>query len=248
MTSLSHNYADGHHVPEHFHEEDQLIYATRGVMTIETRSGAWLVPPHRAVWVPARMPHLIVMSGLVTMRTLYLRPRLVRQLPRRCVVLNVSPLLRELTLHACAKGGLRQSDPAERNLLRVIVDQLGAARWLPLELPLPRDPRALAIAQALLADPADPRPVESMCASAGASRRTIERFFIAETGLTFGRWRQQMRLLHGLRSIARGAKVTDAALDAGYDSPSAFIAVFRRVLGKTPTQYLIDDATKTPDS
>src|SRR5208283_3594404 len=100
VTTLTYDFAHGHVIPEHFHLEDQLVYASRGVMTVRTSEGAWVVPPRRAVWIPARIPHSIVMSGAVSMRTLYLRARMVSRLPRTCCVVNVSSLLQELILHA----------------------------------------------------------------------------------------------------------------------------------------------------
>src|SRR5882724_13082018 len=99
---LTHDYPARHVVPLHFHDRDQLVYATRGVMTVRTREGTWVVPTHRAVWIPASVPHTITMSGTVAMRTLYLKPRLAGTLPRGCCVVQVSALLKELILHACS--------------------------------------------------------------------------------------------------------------------------------------------------
>src|ERR1700756_3010180 len=96
IATLTRDYGAGHVIPSHFHDRDQLVYATRGVMTVRTGHGAWIVPTHRAVWIPASIPHTITMSGTVAMRTLYLRPRLAQTLPRMCSVVNVPPLLREL--------------------------------------------------------------------------------------------------------------------------------------------------------
>src|SRR5262249_34842014 len=126
----------------------------------------------------------------------------------------------------------------ERRLLGVLLDQLDLAPFLPLELPVPRDARALRVAEALMRDPGDARPIEEIARAAGASKRTLERLFVSETKMTLGEWRQQLGLLHGIRLLARGQKVTTVALDVGYASPSAFIAMFRRALGKTPTEYL----------
>ena len=118
--------------------------------------------------------------------------------------------------------------------------ELAGLQPAPLDLPLPQDRRALAVAEALIADPADGRDLEAWARSASASDRTLARLFRAETGLTFGRWRQRRRLLAALERLAAGAPVTVVALDLGYDSPSAFIAMFRRTLGTSPTRYLRD--------
>ena len=177
------------------------------------------------------------MSGHVSMRTLYLRPRLAASLPRECCVLNVPALLRELILHACACGSLGRRISWQSHVIDVILDQLRAIRVAPLQLPLPQDLRARRVADALLANPSDARPLARIARASGASQRTIERLFAEETGITVGKWRQQLRLMEGMRLLGGGAKVTRAALDAGYSTPSSFIAAFRRTLGSTPTSY-----------
>jgi AraC-like DNA-binding protein len=240
ISTLSYEYRAGHVVPEHFHEEDQLVHAVRGVMTVRTTRGMWVVPPHRAVWVPARLAHSIAMSGPVTMKTLYFNPRIVRKLPRDCCVLNVSPLLRELVLHACSFESLDPKIDAQGRLIGVLVDQLDVAAAVPLQLPMPREPRALRVAQMLLDDPSDTRTIDVLCKAAGASKRTIERVFLADTKLTFGKWRQQLSLLHAVRLLAGGDNVTRVALTVGYSTPSAFISMFRRALGTTPGDYFRD--------
>ena len=237
IASVSHDFDNAHVIPKHFHPEDQLLFASKGVLTIHTRQGIWVVPPLRAVWIPARTPHSVAMSGAVSMRTLYFLPRLVGALPAKCFVMNVSSLLTELILLACKFPRLNKKIPQQRRIIEIIVDQLEAARSIPLQLPHPSDPRAMRIVQALLADPGERRTLKSLCKDCGASKRTIERLFIAETKMTFGKWRQQLRLLHALQLLASGEQVTGAALDAGYGSPSAFISMFRKQLGTTPTRY-----------
>jgi AraC-like DNA-binding protein len=237
ITTLTHNYPHGHIIPLHFHDRDQIVYASRGVMTIRTETGTWVVPPHRAVWIPEGMPHTITMSGLVAMRTLYLKPRLARTLPRDCCVVNVSPLLRELVLHTCRLGALRKRTKSNEYLIGVILDQLDVVEMVPLQLPHLSDPRARRVADVFTTNPSDERRLAQICKGSGASRRTIERLFREEVGMTFGKWRQQLRLMHALRLLAEGAKVTHAALEAGYSTPSAFISMFRKSLGTTPTEY-----------
>ncbi|MGA7460866.1 MAG: AraC family transcriptional regulator [Candidatus Korobacteraceae bacterium] len=171
------------------------------------------------------------------MRTLYLRPRLARTLPRECCVVNVSPLLRELILHACGFQTLRKKAARQRHLIDVIVDQLEAIRTVPLQLPHLSDPRAGRVAATLLTDPSSTRTLAQLCKQAGASKRTVERLFLEEAGMTFGKWRQQLRLMQAVRLLASGAPVTQVALEAGYSTPSAFISMFRKLLGTTPSLY-----------
>ena len=237
VASVSADLPDGHTIPQHFHPEDQLIFASQGVMTLRTDQGTWVVPPMRAVWIPAETPHSVAMSGPVSMRTLYFLPGFVKGFPQKCFVMNVTPLLRELILHACTFKRLNKKAPVQKRILEILVDQLQAVYSIPLQLPHPADARAMRIVQALLANPGEPKTLETLCKDCGASKRTIERVFQAETKMTFGKWRQQLRLLHALELLASGEKVTAAALDAGYCSTSAFISMFKKQLGATPTRY-----------
>jgi AraC-like DNA-binding protein len=237
VASVSADLANGHVIIEHSHPEDQLIFASQGVMTVSTGQGIWVVPPMRAVWIPVNTPHSVRMSGPVSMRTLYFLPGLVRRLPGKCFVMNVSPLLKELILHACERARLNTKAAPDRRLIAILVDQLNAAHSVPLQLPHPSDPRGMRVARALQANPAEEGTLQRLSRASGASKRTIERIFLAETKMSFRQWRQQLRLLHALELLAAGEKVTAAALDAGYNSPSAFISMFKRQLGATPARY-----------
>jgi len=237
VTALAFDLAHGHEIPEHMHPEDQLVYACRGVMTVRTSAGTWVVPAQRAVWIPARIPHSILMSGAVSMRTVYLRARLVRRLPRTCCVVNVSPLLQHLIVHLCTIGKLNRRSKTQAHLIDVLIDQLETVQTIPLQLPAPRDARAARVAAALQKGDPEACTLEQACRQVGASKRTIERLFREETQLSLGKWHQQLRLLRSLELLAAGEKISHAALEAGYSTPSAFIAMFRKALGTTPRRY-----------
>lgn len=237
IATFTRDYSAGHVIPLHFHDRDQLVYASRGVMTVRTRDGVWVVPPHRAVWIPANLSHKITMSGAVAMRTLYLKPRLAKELPRGCCVMNVSTLLKELILYACALRTLKKRVKWQEPLIAVILHQLAVVKMIPLQLPHLSDPRLVRIAQIFTQNPNEGRTLAQLCRECGASKRSVERLFQQEIGMTFGNWRQQLRLMQGLRLLAEGAKVTHAALESGYSTPSAFISMFRKALGTTPSSY-----------
>lgn len=238
LSTLSYTYKSGHIIPQHFHEVDQILYGISGVMAVTTAEGMWIVPQHRAVWIPAKTIHSIEIWGPLTMKTLYLKPRLLNQLGRRSCLLNVSPLLKELLLEVCNLGRLSRKTPTHARLMGVIKDQLERSHLVPLQLPMPSDPRAIRVAKLSLADPSDRRPLTDLCKECGASKRTIERLFLEEAGITFGRWRQQSALVRAIQLLAEGNKVTNVALEIGYNSPSAFIAMFKKLMGTTPAQYL----------
>ena len=237
IVTHTHNYSAGHKIPLHFHDRDQLVYASRGVMTVHTSDGAWVVPTHRAVWIPEATPHTISMSGIVAMRTLYLKARLAPSMPGTCCVVNVSPLLSELILHACSCGSLSARVEEHRHLIGVIVAQLKAVQTVPLQLPNLADPRAQRLAEILIANPGNRQSLARVCRSAGASGRTMERLFQQDTGMTLGKWRQQLSLMQAMRLLGEGANVTHVALESGFSTPSAFIAAFKKSLGTTPAAY-----------
>ncbi|HYL58460.1 MAG TPA: helix-turn-helix transcriptional regulator [Candidatus Acidoferrales bacterium] len=230
-------YADGHVIKPHSHPWHQLVYATQGVMTVRTPEGSWVVPPNRGVWVPARTRHSIRMSGPVSMRTLYLLPRLSATLPDRCRVVGISSLLRELILRVVELGGLNSRIAAHAHLLAVLRDHLLLMESDALHLPMPRDVRARRIVAMLQERPSDERSLGELTRTAGASKRTVERIFKLETGLGFGKWRQQFRMGRALELLAGGQPVTSVALEVGYDSTSAFISAFRLTFGQTPGRY-----------
>lgn len=230
------DYPDRMVVARHSHRRAQLIHAVSGAMTVCTDHGSWVVPPTRGVWVPAGVEHWITMAGAVRMRTLFIAPERATALPGQCAVVAVSPLLRELILAALA---VDQHAATWRDLqvLELAVEEIRFLEVQPLHLPMPAEPRIARICHALLADPADKRPLAAWAAWAGLSERTAARVFIASCGMSFGRWRQQLRLIDALTRLARGEPVLNVALDLGYDSPSAFSAMFRKALGRPPSAY-----------
>jgi len=228
----------GDSILPHSHEKAQFIYASQGVMTVTTDRGAFFVPPQFAVWMPAGVVHRIHARGPVAMRTLYVRRDAILGLPDDVCVLEVSRLLRELVLTAVSNSEAYTPDGPEDRLMQVVLDQLREQRTAPLALAMPQDKRIRKVAEAMLSDPADDRGLEDWSRFAGTSPRTLARLFQSGTGMTFRAWRQQLRLQRALEMLTEGQAVTSVALDLGYDSPSAFIAMFRRALGASPTRYL----------
>lgn len=237
VAGFARSYPDGQLVTRHHHEHAQLLHAISGLMRVRTEVGFWVVPPQRAVWIPAHMGHEINMVGATEMRSLYLLDGL-EGLPSDCQVIAVSPLLRELIAAFIAGPSTYEWDGPQARLAAVILDQLRAPEPATLHLPLPESARLRRVADALLADPADGRTLEDWARLAGASARTLARLFEAETGMGFRAWRQQVRLHEALARLAIGEPVTTVAYAVGYDSPSAFIAMFRKVLGTSPQRYL----------
>ena len=245
VVALGVSYGDGERIPLHRHRPAQLIAAVSGVMTVTTQVGRFVVPPQRGVWVPPLTEHRIRMTGEVAMRTVYFARPLAAKLPKVCCVVQVTPLLRELVLRAVDFPRHYPRDGREARIAALIVDELQNATVAPLHLPLPEDPRAQRVTRALHADPGDQRSLAGLAKVSGASPRTLARVFRRETGMSFGAWRQQLRLLRALERLAAGDAVITVALELGYESPSAFIAMFKRTLGVSPGRYFRGSAFRT---
>jgi AraC-like DNA-binding protein len=233
---LAATYYDGFHIRPHRHLWGQLIYAGSGVMRVRAGGMLWIVPPARAVWVPAGSEHEIHGLGAFAMRTLYFPSEMISKLPGECCVLEVTPLLRELVLELVEQCPIDETEETSMRLATVTIDRIAEARTLPLQLPLPCDPRALRLCEALRDEPWSAASLGELARVAGASPRTIQRLFLAETGMAFSQWRQRLRLLHGATALGAGKSVTVAGLEAGYSGTSAFIAAFRKHFGFTPSR------------
>ncbi len=246
VRSLSTNYAGGYCIEPHHHPWHQLLYATSGAMTVSTSRSSWMIPTGRAVFIPSRSVHAIRMWGMVEMRTIYFSPPLTSfekaAQKDECSVIEVAPLLRELILRTVERLGLDSRAAHDMRMIGLVEDEVKTAMEAvhdpPLVLPLPTDEQALALAHHILAQPSHGNvmgeSVDELARQHGVARRTLERRFRDETGMSFGMWRQKARLLDSIRLLAEGKSVTDAALDSGYSSVSAFIAAFKSTFGYTP--------------
>jgi AraC-like DNA-binding protein len=214
---------------------DQLLYAESGAMAISTPTGSWVIPSHRALWIPDSAPATIVNRSPVAVRTLYFAAEL-SVLPFGAGAVNVPALVHTLLIHTVLSCPLRLENRLDAALLTVLVDQLRTLPEAPLRLPWPVDPRAVDAANAIVADTS--LDLEATARQVGSSRRTIERAFTTETGLSLGAWRRRAHILNSLEALAGGASVTATAMAAGYTTPSAYVVAFKKELGETPRQYL----------
>ena len=238
VATLSYEYPSRFRVPEHAHGSDQLIYAVSGIMEVSSGQSMWLIPPHFALWIPARTHHWIHMPGAVSMRTLYLRANLTARREPVCSVLHVTPFLRELIVEIVRVGKLRMRNRYECALRDLLIAQLRRASPMPTFVTLPREKRALAVAQAILRNPAESKPMAILCSQAGVSVRTIEREFRKDVGTSFESWRRQARLTKAVELLVSGYSIKEVAGKVGYCQPSAFVEMFRRTFGTTPKAWI----------
>jgi AraC-like DNA-binding protein len=235
------NYRKGVRLGTHMHREAQLVYAAKGTMQVTTPKGRWLVPPDRAVWVPARLEHSIDVLADIQMRTLYFdlawlaRENRSRSLDAEFVV-RVSRLLHESIL-ALFDG---RNDPSRTDLLiRLAMLELHQAEDPTTFIPLPHEPRCRRAANIVLADPTRPHDIDDLAGEVGTSARTLSRLFATETQLSFKSWCQRARIAAAIERLSMhpNMSVKQLAADLGYASFPAFSHAFRQVTGKTPTAF-----------
>ena len=237
VVALARDLPPSHEIDWHSHPRFQLVYAARGVMTVDTREATWVVPPQRAVWMPPTVEHRLTAKGVVQLRSLYVRPEAASRMPRTCEVLEVTPLLRELILRATElplEYDVR--GPAGR-VMRLLLDELAGLAPLPYHLPMPKTAPLAAICRRLLDAQDESATLEQIARDGTLSGRTLARHFRRHTGMSFAEWRRRARLLRALGWIAEGRPIVEVAMELGYDSPSAFSAMFRRELGAPPSSF-----------
>ena len=226
-------YRPGFHGDWHATPCAQLMYPSRGVMTVYTRGGAWLVPPQRACWLPASDEHRVEAPRGLELHSVYCDGSLVDHLPADCGVVPVSDLLRELIFALDVdRSAHRRAWLAPALVDEIVVQQPAALVVAPL-----RSPRLDPIEDALRRDPSDPRTLEAWAAELGVATRTLARAFSRAAWMTFSDYRNQVRLHAALDRLARGEQVTAIAHDLGFHSASSFIAMFKRATGVTPRAY-----------
>jgi len=223
--------------PEHSHARGQFFALTTGLLVVEVGDEHWMFPSQRCAWIPPDCVHKARSVGGTAGFMVYLSQKICRGLPKKPCLFSSSGLLFAIVRRVLAWHPRQPLNPARKRLITILLDEIKQPDQQPLRLHLPRDKRLARVAHALLEDVADNRRLEDWAHLAGMSRRTFMRAFPAEAGMPFGRWRQQARLFAALEMLAQGKSVTEVAVGVGYDSVSAVIEMFRKMLGTTPQAY-----------
>lgn len=218
----------------HSHAWGQVTYALDGIVRVTVANSTWIVPPMRAIWIPPRIMHEVETLEKARLRALYIHADVPLFADGGCEVLEVSALLRELIL---ALAQVDRGEEREGMLSALIINELARSATLPIRVALPADKRLKALCEKLIGDPASPLTLGDWARQAGASGRTLARLFEKELGMSFGQWRQQVRLAHAAPLIARGVPLSRVAAELGYASQSAFSAMFKKTFGQSPSAF-----------
>ncbi|WP_439572110.1 AraC family transcriptional regulator [Phreatobacter sp.] len=238
VVAMAAEFANGEVGTRHCHRRGQFLHGLTGIMTVITDDGSWAVAPQHALWIPPGVMHQTRCWGAVSLRTIYIEPAAAIGLPGTCQLMEISPLLRELLNEAVALPTEYETGGRDGAIIDLILAEIRRMPELVRSAPMPKDRRLARICEAILRDPGNNHDLDHWARYGGLGRRTLTRLFRHETGMSFVQWRQQVRLMEALSRLTAGEAVTHVALDLGYDSPSAFSAMFRRTMGLSPRDYL----------
>ncbi|KYQ97018.1 AraC family transcriptional regulator [Serratia plymuthica] len=229
-------------VPVHTHRKGQLIIALYGAVTCRAENEIWIVPPHCAVWIPGGIPHSAKATWNAHLNYLFIEPG-AAALPDRCCTLAISPLIKELVDRLTHESVDYPPDSHVARLTRVTLDELATMPQQNFSLPVSAHPKIRAMADALVSHPEDRSTFKEWAKQLALSERSLARLMLRETGLTFGRWRQQLHLIIALQELASGVSVQNVGGKLGYESVNAFITMFRKAMGSTPAHYFSERKT-----
>ncbi|AJP74492.1 AraC family transcriptional regulator [Sphingomonas hengshuiensis] len=232
--------ADGFELEPHRHRKGQMLLVQRGALSCEVEGGLWIVPPRSAIWIPGGALHAIRASGALEGYDAFVDSDAAARLPRACCAVAVTPLLRELLARAAHLPYFYEDEGANARLVAVLLDELAIAPVEDLHLPMPSDPRLRKVVDQMMASPADRGSLKIWAHRAGMGERTLERLIHRQTGMSFGRWRQQLGVVLAVKWLAGGASIQQVAGELGYESVPSFVTMFRKALGTSPGRYMAE--------
>jgi len=224
----------------HRHAKGQMLLVQRGALSVEVEGGLWIVPPRSAIWVPSQALHAIKVTGAIEGYSAFVASDVEARLPQACCTVSVTPLLRELLVRAAHLPLYYDEGGANSRMIAVLLDEIAAAKVEDLHLPMPTDARLRAMVDLMMAAPSERGTLEGWARRAGLSERTLVRLISRETGMSFGRWRQQLGIILAVQWLAGGASIQQVAADLGYESMPSFVTMFRKTLGTSPGRYMAE--------
>lgn len=233
-------YQRGEADPPHYHIEGQLLFATRGVMLVETEGNRWVIPPQRALWIPPLQIHSYNLLSQTDLRAIYFSSNLIAE----CTNFTKSKHVHVITATALVKeliAGLfseEYSEAGQRKMALLLLEILSEATPLTAQLPMPRDERLFCAAREIMVSYRWEASLSELAHIATMSERTFSRLFIRDTGFSFRTWKQRARICASLDLLANGMPIKQVAYQLGFSCPAAFTAAFRAILDSTPRNFL----------
>nr|WP_185890112.1 helix-turn-helix transcriptional regulator [Pectobacterium polaris] len=233
------SYQRGEVDPHHYHLEGQLLFATKGVMLVETADRRWVIPPQRALWIPPFMIHAYSLLSHTELRAIYVSSSLMAECTNftrsnQVHVINATALLKALI------AGLftdEYSGVTKRKMALLLLEIFSEAPSVTAELPMPRDERLFRAARELMLSHRWEATLIDMADIANMSERTFSRHFLRDTGFSFRMWKQRAMIYTSLDLLSNGVSVKQIAYQLGFSCPAAFSAAFSSVMGTSPSEF-----------
>ena len=222
----------------HRHRKAQCVMAVSGVLTCEEGGGIWIVPPQDALWIPPGLEHRITMAGSVEGYNAFIEPAAARGLPPASCTIAATPLLRELLIRTAQYPLDVPEVGMESRVASLLLEEIAIAEAGGMHLPMPKDERLRAVFHSIVESPADRGTLAAWAGRHEMSERSFARLVVAETGMSFGRWRQQLGIILAIQRMAEGASVQQVSYDLGYESVGSFVTMFRKAMGTSPGRYM----------
>ena len=234
------SYQRGEIDPPHHHLEGQLLYATRGVMLVETENNRWVIPPQRALWLPPLQIHSYNLLSHTDLRAVYFSCSLIAECTNftksdQVHVITATPLVKELITGLFSEN---YNGPSQRKMALLLLEILSETQPLTAALPMPNDERLFSAVRELLVNQRWEASMSDLAFIAAMSERTFSRLFIKDTGFSFRTWKQRARIYASLDQLANGIPVKQVAYELGFSCPAAYTAAFRSILSSTPRDFL----------
>lgn len=228
--------AAGYIFPIHTHEWHQLVFSTAGAYVAGVGENWYVATTEHAIWIPKGVPHTSGTLNGAQFLNLYIQDQPQMDMPDKCAVLQVSDLLKAL-ITELSMLGVAASRRYEAVLHDMILEHLKKLPETDFYLPWPQQGMLKSICDALFLNPTDTRTMREWGQELGASSRTLARRFERELGMTFGEWRQKLKLFLAVEWLSKGEAITNIALNLGYSSTAAFSYMFRQAMGTCPSDW-----------
>lgn len=238
-SSTAISYQRGEVDPPHHHVEGQLLFASRGVMLVETESDRWVIPPQRALWLPPLHIHSYNLLSQTDLRAVYFSSSLIAECTNftksnQVHVITATALVKELIAGLFSENYHKAS---QRKMALLLLEILSEAPPLTTELPMPHDERLFCATRELLINQRWDASLSDLAVIAAMSERTFSRLFIKDTGFTYRAWKQRARICTSLDLLANGMPVKQVAYQLGFSCPASFTAAFHSILDSTPRDF-----------
>lgn len=225
--------------PPQTHRWGEFVFSFSGVLELYAEGSLFRVPPGQGLWHPPETEHRGGNRNPSLHCSLYIEPGVAAEkgLPQTSCALTINAMVRSMLHHLRLNMPAAPYTAEESRLLEVVVDQLAIAPCTGSYLPGSND-AALSKVLAYLEDhPGDNCPVRQLAERFGTTERTLARKAQRDLGMPLSEWRQRLKVVRAMPMLQAGVTVENVALDLGYSTASAFIAMFRRLLNITPDEY-----------